>query len=234
MSRRTFPVAFLALLFGVSLGLGQMTPDQAADMLLNSARKAYNEKNYPFAVARFQGVPRQVSATTRKLRRPATAWPCPCSTAPSATTSAPSSSCNRWPATRTLPEHPFVLYYLGLAQRGLGMRELAQADAKPQEAAAAPRRRQPALRGGRQAVRRRRRRLRRQGQGRPPADAKELPVDLEWAAAPAATRPRCSCALCKTKEAQATAAPFVKDDAAGQEPVPRPRTLLPRLRRASS
>src|SRR5438552_221246 len=32
----------------------QVTPEQMAQMTLDSARKAYNEKNYPFAVARFR------------------------------------------------------------------------------------------------------------------------------------------------------------------------------------
>ena len=32
----------------------QSKPDQAADMMLASARRAYNEKNYPFAVSRFR------------------------------------------------------------------------------------------------------------------------------------------------------------------------------------
>ena len=32
----------------------QVPPDQAADMLLGSSRKAYNERNYPFAADRFR------------------------------------------------------------------------------------------------------------------------------------------------------------------------------------
>src|SRR4051812_62744 len=32
----------------------QMTPDQQAELLLNGARRAYNERNYPFATARFR------------------------------------------------------------------------------------------------------------------------------------------------------------------------------------
>src|SRR5262245_1182616 len=34
--------------------LAQITQDQQADMLLNSARKAYNEKNYTFAQGKFR------------------------------------------------------------------------------------------------------------------------------------------------------------------------------------
>src|ERR1043165_2949097 len=32
----------------------QITPDQQADMLLNAARKAYNEKNHAFAATKFR------------------------------------------------------------------------------------------------------------------------------------------------------------------------------------
>src|SRR4051812_4986906 len=44
---------FLFLVFSFQAS-AQVNPDQAADMLLNSARKAYNEKNYPFARDRFK------------------------------------------------------------------------------------------------------------------------------------------------------------------------------------
>src|SRR4051794_36488177 len=51
MIRLGLMVAALAWLAPLS---AQVNPDQAADMLLNSARKAYNEKNYPFARDRFK------------------------------------------------------------------------------------------------------------------------------------------------------------------------------------
>ena len=44
----------LALLLTVGPLTAQMTNDQAAALVLNSARKAYNEKNYPFAATRFR------------------------------------------------------------------------------------------------------------------------------------------------------------------------------------
>src|SRR2546430_493648 len=37
-------------------------------------------------------------------------------------------------ANKDLPDHPYALYYAGHAQRGLGLAELAQAAARPQEA----------------------------------------------------------------------------------------------------
>src|SRR5437870_1279778 len=46
--------AALAALWLALPARAQVTNDQAAAMVLNSARKAYNEKNYPFAAARFK------------------------------------------------------------------------------------------------------------------------------------------------------------------------------------
>src|SRR2546425_328283 len=45
----------LAVWLGMTSGLeAQVPPDQAAQMILTSARKAYNEKNFTFAVTRFR------------------------------------------------------------------------------------------------------------------------------------------------------------------------------------
>src|SRR4051794_24674264 len=42
------------VLLGSQRGQAQVPADQAAELLLNSARKAYNEQNLPFAAAKFQ------------------------------------------------------------------------------------------------------------------------------------------------------------------------------------
>src|SRR6266545_8263034 len=59
--QRFGPVGFCAMvlalgasLLGVAAATAQTTPEQQADLLLNSARKAYNEKNFPFARDRFR------------------------------------------------------------------------------------------------------------------------------------------------------------------------------------
>src|SRR5438309_420606 len=55
MNRHRFTrpaLAACALLLAASWAAAQPTPDQAADMLLGSARRAFNEKNFPFAAAR--------------------------------------------------------------------------------------------------------------------------------------------------------------------------------------
>ena len=41
-------------LFAAASAPAQVTPEQAANMLLASARRAYNEKNHAFAAARFR------------------------------------------------------------------------------------------------------------------------------------------------------------------------------------
>ncbi|MEI7683542.1 MAG: tetratricopeptide repeat protein [Planctomycetota bacterium] len=45
---------FAWLFIGVSMLFAQLTPDQQAEMILSSARKAYAEKNFPVAVTRFR------------------------------------------------------------------------------------------------------------------------------------------------------------------------------------
>ena len=48
-------LCFFAWLFiGVSMASAQLTPEQQADMILSSARKAYAEKNFPVAATRFR------------------------------------------------------------------------------------------------------------------------------------------------------------------------------------
>src|SRR5438132_14370639 len=54
LPRLRTPALLLALTLLAPPLAAQVTPDQQADMLLNSARRAYNERNYPFASARFK------------------------------------------------------------------------------------------------------------------------------------------------------------------------------------
>src|SRR5436190_24193507 len=48
----TFALVGLALI--AAMAAAQVPPEQQADMLLGAARKAYNERNYPFAVEKFK------------------------------------------------------------------------------------------------------------------------------------------------------------------------------------
>jgi TolA-binding protein len=184
----------------------QLKPEQAADMLLASARRAYNEKNYPFAAGRFKeflgrhGNHREADAARYGMALCLLEGP-------DRDYAGAIEQLQVLVNKKEFPEHARAVYYLGLAQRGLGMRELAQADARPQEAA---QRQNAARQRFEQAA----------GQfaaafaefaaraKEPPADAKDLPVEQEWGA-----RARCELAEMhlrsgKVKEAQAAAEPF--------------------------
>jgi len=203
--------ATFALLLGSLPISAQMAPDQAADMLLTSARRAYNEKNYPFAAQRFKEF---LDKFGNHKEAPSARYGLALSLldGPERDYQKALEALQPLAGAKEFADYPSVLYYLGTAQRGLGVRELAQAEAKPPEApqrrAAANGRFEEASKQFAAAVTAFTARVK----DPLPADAKELPIDLEWA-----NRARCDQAemqlrTAKMKEAQATAAPFVKDD----------------------
>src|SRR5438132_13152607 len=179
--------ACVCCLVWLSAVTAELKPEQAAGMLLSSARRAYNEKNYAFAGARFReflgrygnhkdvpsaryglalclldGPDRHDHAAIDQLQGPA--------------------------GNKEFADQARAIYYLGLAQRGLGLKELVQADARPQESA----QRQ-------QAARQRFEQAAKQFEAavaaftakskEPAGDAKTLPIDQEWIA-----RARCDLA----------------------------------------
>ncbi len=190
--------------------MGQLTPDQAAEMLLNSARKAYNEKNYPFAAGKFreflakagghkdapaaryglalvliEGFDKNYNEARELLQNVA--------------------------AVKDFADRPFVLYYLGLAVRGQGIAELQQAEGKPPPEAqnrksAAAQRFGEAANFFAQALDL----FTQQWMAMEPPKGAELTGAAEWAA-----RARCDLAEAqlrqgKHKDAQATSALFLK------------------------
>ena len=227
---RRIPALAAALFLWTAAASAQtVPPDQAADMLLTSAKTAYNAKDFAFAAGRFReflakfGNHKDAAAAALRPgpvadRRPRQGLQRRRRTAP-----------ERWSTPKNLPDYPFYVYYLGLAQRGQGVKALAQIAAKPNEA--------PQLKD--------------QARGRfdeavkqfaaavaafagrvkaPDPDAKELPVDLEWAA-----RARCDVAemqlrLLRPKEARDAVGSVHRGQASRQEPLPRPRPLLLRFR----
>ncbi len=211
--RRSCHRALAALLAGLALaapGRAQMTPDQQADMILSGARRAYNEKNYPFAADRFReflqkfGGHREAPAARYGLALALLEGP-------AKDYVAAANELNQLAGNKAFPDHAFVLYYLGFAQRGQGIRALATAAAKPAEApqhrAVAQQRFDEAARTFALAVTAFNERA---AKINPPP--KDLPADLEWAA-----RARCDQAemllrLNRVKEAQAAAAPFTQDE----------------------
>jgi TolA-binding protein len=202
-------LAALALAVGASRSAAQLSQDQAAAMLLGSARRAYNEKNYAFAAERFReflskhGGHKDANAARYGLAL------CLID-GPAKDYNGALQQLQPLAGERAFAEHPYVLYYLGLSQRGLGVQEMAMAVAKPQEA-----------NQHRDAARQRFEEASKQfaaaatalGERVPKGEpaAKDTPMALEWAA-----RARCDQAemllrLHKAKEAEAVAAPFLRD-----------------------
>src|SRR6266478_2200827 len=205
-SQLTLAISLLLVLFSISILNGQqLTPDQQAEMVLSSARRAYNEKNYGFAATRF----REFLAKFGNHKD-----------APSARYGLALALFETQPpdgqgaleqlqplaGNKGFADHPFVLYYLASAHRGLGIKELEQAkpaDATQKRALAQKHFEEAAQQfaAATQAFTSRVKEFK--------PDAKELPKDFEWSA-----RARCDQAemllrTSKPKEAQALTAPFV-------------------------
>ena len=194
--------AVAAVLLGAAVGAAQqVTPDQAADMLLTSARTAYNDKNFAFAAARF----REFLAKFGDHKD-----------APSA----------RYGLALALLDGPDKDYNAAVDQLQplAGAKDAPRLSVRPllpRPGPARPGRQGPGPGRGQAAARRRSSRTRpaaastrRPSSSPPPSaaftarvkdadpDAKDLPIDLEWAA-----RARCDLAemqlrLLKTKEAR--------------------------------
>ncbi len=125
--------ALLALLVGTTFLPGQQPPPDPMEMLLAGARRAYNEKNYPFATERFKeflakfgGDPRAQSARYGLglclLHGPQRDY------LKAVETLGPSAGDGNF------PDRPSACYYLGLAHRGEGVKQLATAASKAAEA----------------------------------------------------------------------------------------------------
>jgi TolA-binding protein len=200
-TRARGPAAFLLFAFAFNAAHAQPTPDQQAEALLNAGRKAYNEANPQFAAERFTELLGKFGGSKyaqdaryglglalldlpdRNFQKALEAFGPPAGDA-------------------NFPDRPSALYYVGVSQRGLAQRELAEGVAKPNEM---PQRLNAANARFAEAAKS-------FAQARE-AFEKKTPADPEWAA-----RARCDTAemelrLNKAKEARATAEPFVKDTA---------------------
>ena len=199
----------LLALAGLSVSAQNVTPDQQAQMILDSARKAYNEKAYPVAVQRFKEFLGKFGGHKDALvARYGLALSL--LEGPDKDFNGALEQLGPLSQPKDFPDRPYVLYWTGVAHRGLGVRELAQAQAKPQEApqrkAAANQRFEEAAKqfavaqAAFSALAK-----------APEANATGLPVEMEWAARAACDQAEMQLRLLKAKEAQAVAAPFVKD-----------------------
>src|SRR5262249_52185883 len=188
----------------------QVPADLQAQMILISARKAYTEKNYQFAADRFreflQKFGSHPKATDARYGLALTLLE-----QPERNYAQAAEQLQHLAGNKAMPEYPFVLYYLGLAKRGLGLSELAQATTKPNEA---QQRRQNANQRFNEAAQN----FAAAGatfkeRVKSDANAAEPTLNQEWLA-------RCWCDLAemeirllKAKEAQKTAEPLAKDAA---------------------
>jgi cellulose synthase operon protein C len=210
MNRRSYSVlaVFTILLGNIAMLVAQGTPEQQAEILLNSARKAHNEKNYAFATTKFR---EYLSKFGNAKDAPVARYGLALTLidGPDKKYDEARDLFQNLAAVKDFPERALATYYAGVAIRGQGLTELAQADAKPNEA---PQRRANAQARFNEAI--------------PfftnaipalmakvedPSDGKKLTIEAEWVA-----RARCDLAemqlrVGKLKEAQAGTAPFVSD-----------------------
>jgi tetratricopeptide (TPR) repeat protein len=203
-SRRLSVFAFaltLAAVLADRPAVAQPTPDQQAAMFLEAGRKAYNDGNYPFAADRFReflskfGGHKDANAARYGLGlalldvQPADYQKAVEALAPAAN-------------EKNFADQSLALYYLGVAQRGLGNKELAEGIAKPNEM---PQRQQTANGRFNEA-------LQSFTKAREAFD-KKTPADAEWSARSRCDQAEMELRLNKTKEARATVEPFAKDAA---------------------
>ena len=200
-------IAFLAFAVFALAARSQVPPDQQADMLLTSARKAHNEQNYAFAIQRYAeflqkfGGHAQANAARYQL---ALAY----LDSPERNYDKALESLGPLLGNAALPEHPLALYHAGLCLRGQGLRELDGMTAKPNEAAQFKQRAdqkfgEAASRfsGALAAF-----------SGKLPKDVGDKPLpELDWAARARCDQAEMELRLGKSKEAKTTAEPFAKD-----------------------
>jgi TolA-binding protein len=180
--------------------------EQAAALLLNSAQKAYNEKNYPFATDKFREF--LAKYATHKNAPAARYGLALCLLdGPAKDYAAAAEQLQPLANDDKFPDHIRAVYFLGLAKRGLGIKELMLA--KPQDLA---QRRTAARQRFDEAAKlfesARKKWVAKAGKWDP--KAKTLPADLEWAA-----RARCDQAemllrQAKAKDARTAARAFLK------------------------
>jgi cellulose synthase operon protein C len=208
MTCRTLSFCCLALALLAVTAQSQVPPDQQADMILTSARKAHNEKNYPFAIQRYGeflqkfGGHAQANSARYQL---ALAY----LESPERNYDKAIENLNPLVGNAALPEHPYALYHAGLALRGQGLKEVDGMIAKPNEAAQF---KQRADQKFNEAVQRFAGALAAFTAKLPKEPAEKPPVEFDWAARSRCDQAEMELRLGKNKEAKATAEPFAKDE----------------------
>jgi TolA-binding protein len=204
---RLWLFSLTTLLIGVAPLFGQAKVDPAAQNLLNSARKAYNDRNYPVATAQFREF---LTKFPRHDKLPEARYGLALALVegPEKNYLAAAEQLQLLAAKTTLPEHGYVLYYLGMCRRGLGTKEIAAA--KPEDLA---RRRAKAAEwfaeAGKQFAAARRVFL--ASSKTPDPKVSALPIEHEWAARARCDEAEMELRLGRGPSAKTTAAPFLKD-----------------------
>jgi TolA-binding protein len=185
----------------------QLTPDQAADLLLNSARRAYNAGDHDFAAARFREF---LARYGNHPKTPAARYGLALALldSPARDYAAAAEQLQPLLGNTGFPHHAFVVYYSGLARRGLGIRELEQARLQDlaQRRAAARRHFEEAGRLFGTAAQAFAAKVK-----DPDPRAKALPTELEWAARARCDQAEMQIRADQAREARDTAALFLQD-----------------------
>jgi tetratricopeptide (TPR) repeat protein len=194
----------LALALAAVASAQAPTPDQQAEMLLAAGRKAYNDGNPTFAAEKFRefvqkfGGHKDVQAARYGLGLALLDLPERDYAKALESLGPPAGDAN-------FADRPLALYYAAASHRGLGLKELEQGVQRPNEM---PQRQQAANGRFAEAVKF-------FTQAR---EAFEKKADAEWAARSRCDQAEIELRLGKSKEARATAEPFVKDVALAKSP----------------
>lgn len=207
-SFRGYRYLLAGMLLTVSLSAQQPDPEAQAIILLNSARQAYNDRNYPVAIERFKSCIQQFPKTAAAARY---GLALALLESPNPDYSASLENLQPLLSNADSPDRPFIYYFHGLALRGIGIRTLDQIPAKPNEA---PQLRATANQRFTQAT----------SSFATAADvfaarakapvspeAKELPVDLEWSVRARCDRAEMLLRLANCEDALAAVQPILTD-----------------------
>src|SRR4051812_445536 len=207
MTGRRALVGLFALALSVPPAAAQVPPDQQADMILTSAKKAQADGNFPFAVQRYgeflQKFGNHPQANQARYQL-ALAY----LDAPERNFDKALEALGPLVGNAGLPEHPYALYYAGLCSRGQGLREIDGMVAKPNEAAQFKQRADGKFNEAVQRFAAATAAF----TARLPKEAGDKPAaELDWAARARCDQAEMELRLGKAKEAKATAELFAKD-----------------------
>lgn len=204
--RRALPGLFALALLASTIN-AQVPPDQQADMILTSAKKAQADGNLPFAIQRYAeflqkfGNHPQANQARYQL---ALAY----LDSPERNVDKALESLGPLVGNAGLPEHPYALYHAGLCLRGQGLREVEGMIAKPNEAAQFKQRADGKFNEAAQRFAAATAAF----TAKLPKEAGDKPVpELDWAARSRCDQAEMELRLGKAKEARVTAEPFAKD-----------------------